>query len=119
MNDLSDGDLEKWDAFWRYFDTQWMRQIEDWSFCHENGEFTDYQNRTNNALERYNRKINEIFATPHPRMNKSVTLIEKDARYEVVRLNNIRSGLDTAQDHLTPYETIPDEYTMYEPEPPV
>ena len=48
-------------------------------------------------------------------MNKFITLIEKDARYEVVRLNNIRSKLDKARDHFTPYETIPDEYTMYEP----
>ena len=60
-DDLSEEEVEKWDAFWKYFDTQRMRCIAVWSFRDENGEFPDIQNCTNNPIERYNNKNESDF----------------------------------------------------------
>ena len=115
-DDLSEEEVEKWDAFWKYFDTQWMRCIAVWSLLDENGEFPDIQNRTNNPIERYNKKMNQIFETPHPSMKKFVTLIELEATRQVVRLDNIRHGRNgTTIEPVEINQTIPDSYIAFEP----
>ena len=46
------------------------------SFTYENSEFT-LINRTNNPLERFNRKMNDSFPTPHPTKTSFVETIRQ------------------------------------------
>jgi hypothetical protein len=47
--------------------------------------------RTNNALERYNRRIREQFNFPHPNVYAFVKVIKEECIYLRVLLQNIRS----------------------------
>ena len=76
----------------------------------------DLRNRTNNALERYNRRINSLFLTPRPSLALFVTKIEEESRAQVIRLEDIRYGRVVPQE---PNEdniisTIPPMYSNYE-----
>jgi len=46
--------------------------------------------RTNNPLERFNREMNDAFATPHPNMATFVTTIEQLSRRHVATLEAVR-----------------------------
>ncbi|KAF0992079.1 hypothetical protein HZS_6602 [Henneguya salminicola] len=48
--------------------------------------------QTNNALERYNRRIKELFAAPYPNIFTFLQVIKDEARYKEKLLNNIFSG---------------------------
>lgn len=54
------GHRGKWDTFWRYFKRTWMHTYDPelWN-VNAIVETTDIVNRTNNALERFNRDLNE------------------------------------------------------------
>eukprot|EP00957_Ditylum_brightwellii_P154991 11797123-Ditylum_brightwellii.AAC.1 len=52
----------------------------------------DLRNRTNNALERYNRHLNYIFPTPHPNLPAFVTTLKAESTRIVTKLENIRHG---------------------------
>lgn len=52
----------------------------------------EIQNRTNNALERYNRTLNDKFSLPYPSLWKFLTSLEEEARYQVKILEDIRNG---------------------------
>ena len=49
-------------------------------------------NKTNNALERYNRSINDKFTIPHPSLSGFVITLEEEARKEVTRSGDIIHG---------------------------
>ena len=63
-------DKNKWKSFWEmYFIKFWMSSeifISCWNIYSEDDSHLDFQNRTNNALERYNRTLNDKFSSPHP-----------------------------------------------------
>ena len=46
----------------------------------------------NNALERYNRVLNNKFPMPHPALALFVQIIDIEAQSQVQCLNDIRSG---------------------------
>ena len=73
------------------------------------------QNRTNNALESYNRVMNDKFPTPHPSLPLFVQTIENEARYQVTRLNDIRLGrvVPPVYDETT-INAVPPCYTTFE-----
>ena len=50
-----------WDKFWEYFHNTWISMLESWNICIGDDEYIDLVNRTNNGLERYNRKFNGLF----------------------------------------------------------
>ena len=92
------------DKFWAYFRKEWCSSdefIATWNICDEDEAYFDLANRTNNALERYNRRMNDLFSTPHPSLLEFVTTIEKESRYQVQRLDNIRYR------HEIPPENMP------------
>lgn len=62
-------DDKKWDSFWAYFKRVWMKIDEIWNIndyiSKGNVDVYELLNRTNNALERYNKKLkNEIGTSP-------------------------------------------------------
>ena len=69
-----------------------MAFVVTWNICDEDDKYFDLENRTNNALERYNRSMNEKFPTPHPSLLVLVQTIELESREQVQRCENIRRG---------------------------
>jgi hypothetical protein len=49
------------EKFWTYFRKQWLQITNNWNIREEDGHFLQMLNRTNNALESYNRRFNSIF----------------------------------------------------------
>ena len=66
------------------------KNIKCWNIHSDDDSHLDLQNRTNNALERYNRSFNDKFSSPHPSLLQFVTTIEEESRFQVRRLNDIR-----------------------------
>ena len=93
---------EKWNSFWDYFTKFWcssMDFIETWNIIDRNEEYYDLQNRTNNALERYNRRLNDVFPTAHPSLLLFVQTIEIEARYQFQRKQDATMGRIIAVPH--------------------
>ena len=104
LDDLckTDKELEKWDTFWKYFVREWMqspRYVKTWNIHDENQEYLDLYNRTNNGLERYNRKLGEIFPSPHPSIIEFVVKLKEEGERQVQKLNDVRAGKVNAPDH--------------------
>lgn len=79
-------------SFWSYFISTWMVRYNPrvWNvhcFVTENSEFT-LINRTNNPLERFNRKMNDSFPTPHHTMTSFVEIIRLISDYYVTDLHS-------------------------------
>ena len=89
-------DKRKWNIFWdTYFIKFWMKSDKFISCRNINSgddSHTEIQNRTNNALERYNRTLNDKLSSPHPLFIQFMTTIEEEAHEQVIRLHNIRTG---------------------------
>ena len=108
----------QFDSFWKYFISTWMVRYNPkvWnihSFATDNSEFT-LINRTNNPLERFNRKMNDSFPTPHPTMTSFVETIRKISDDYVTDLARIAKGTMAKPVHLpvTIYP-IPESYLSY------
>ena len=63
-----------------------------WNIHDKDEKYFDLANRTNIALERYNRSINDKFPTPHPSLLFFVQKIELESREQVDRCKNIHRG---------------------------
>jgi len=88
--DMTDDEKKKWVEFWTYFNRHWMSKdvIEMWNlhlviYDRDTGELyeelRDIQNRTNNALERYNRHLKSLFSSPHPSILKFIEVLKKES----------------------------------------
>ena len=84
-------ELEKWAMFWRYFENQWMPILSSWNICNEDGSIIKIVNRTNNALESYNKQFNSLFSKI-PTPIKFVLLVEEETRCQADTLQNIKTG---------------------------
>ena len=64
---LGDEDILKLDMFLDYFRSTWMTLFSpnDWNISAQINHHM-LANRTNNALESYNRHLNNLFTHPHP-----------------------------------------------------
>ena len=116
-NDVSLAELEKWNTFWAYFEGQWMspEMVNTWNIHDGDEEEREKKKRTNNSLERYNREMNAMFPTPHPALLLFVSIIEKEARTQVSRLDNIRNGHEQPPEYSLSSVAIPDSYTAFQP----
>lgn len=76
--------------FWTYFENTWMRIFNPslWSLC--NVEDWEIAGRTNNALERYNRRINDFFANSHPNLASFASTIKNEFKFYSEICNKIR-----------------------------
>ena len=72
--------------------------IKTWNICLRDNEHKELQHRTNDALERHNRCLNDLFGSPHPSLLFFVTAIEKEAREKVQQVENIKHGHEESPD---------------------
>ena len=102
-----------WDKFWVYFDKTWMPIIESWNICIGNDEYIELVNRTNNGLERYNRKFNGLFPKK-PSLIEFVRRLEEESRAQASRRDQICSGKEVEVERPKPtIPKIPQAYRQY------
>ncbi len=84
--------ITKWNKFWEYFNHQWLKvvPISSWNICEKDGEYVDFVNRTNNALERYNRRFNSLFPKK-PSLIEFVQVVENESRAYAEDLRQVRT----------------------------
>ncbi|EGZ24005.1 hypothetical protein PHYSODRAFT_480393 [Phytophthora sojae] len=81
-------------------------------------EAVDIVNRTNNALERFNRTLNESFTTSHPSLLTFVDVIKTKSQNYVDLIEDIRHQRQQPPDHANLARVeVPDDYLRFEPEP--
>ena len=110
----------KFDKFWHYFEKVWMKDYDPilWNISAMTAGGLvvpdDMINRTNNALERYNREMNKAFPTAHPTMIEFVTVIRTEALRILKLYEDIKRGRQQKPTHrpvtLWP---IPDAYRTF------
>lgn len=81
----------KWKKFWAYFDRPWIKRIKPhlWNVSGLNNELIA---RTNNPLERLNRRANTAFARPHPSLPVFVAKIGELSQEIVDKIDNVAQG---------------------------
>lgn len=109
------------DEFWKYFKKTWMTlyKVEDWNVARlkkriEDGETNVIINRTNNPLERYNRRLNGLFPNPHPSVPELVNALRKEAQHQQDKLNRIleKTYVPTERRSVI-FTSIPTKYLLY------
>ena len=111
-------DTRKWDTFFeKYFKKFWCSSdafIKTWNICDIDENYKKLQNRTNNALEKYNGTMNEKILSTHPSLKLFVVTQEEETRNQVTKLENSRYGKVIAPKHkeLT-IANIPDCYINF------
>ncbi|EGZ24028.1 hypothetical protein PHYSODRAFT_325182 [Phytophthora sojae] len=113
------GHRVKWSTFWRYFAKTWMRTYgpSTWN-VNTIAEAVDIVNRTNNALERFNRTLNESFTTSYPSLLTFVDVIKTKSQNYVDLIEDIRHQRQQPPDHANLARVeVPDDYLRFEPEP--
>ncbi len=80
------------DKFWTYFWKQWLQITNNWNIREDDGHFLQMVNRTNNALESYNRRFNSIFLKTPASLIEFNELIKKESLHQEDILNDIHSG---------------------------
>ena len=88
-------DEQKLKKFWNYFEKFWLsndKRVRSWNVQGLNNEQKLIQNRTNNALECYNRYLKILFNGSHPSLLVFIIAIEKEARDVVQKVENIKYG---------------------------
>ena len=112
-------DVEKnmWEQFWAYFDKQWMGKLHDsWNIHDQDDHYKDYVNRTNNALESYNRCYQDLFPTcgHKVRLTEWVEITQQDSRYQAEQLEDIRRGRRKQPTHKgSAIPELPAEYLLF------
>jgi hypothetical protein len=73
-------------------------------------------NRTNNPLERYNRRLNDAFSSPHPTMSQFVETLKNEASFYVDKLERIKKRKEKPAFHkeVTVFP-IPLDYHKFKP----
>ena len=110
------GRQQQWENFWRYFDTTWCKSYEpsDWNL-HAITTRVDAEdiliNRTNNPLERFNRRMNDSFPNPHPNMASFVETIKSISHEYLADYEHIRKGRKRTGVHPSP--VIPEIASEY------
>ena len=87
-----------------------------WNVSGNANDDYDLRNRTNNALECYNRRLNSFFPSPHPSLPHFVQKIEEESRYQAKRLDDMRYGrvvVPESSDAII--EDIPAVYVNFSP----
>jgi hypothetical protein len=86
--------------------------LDSWNICDADGDIK-FVNRTNNALERYNRHFNDLFPKK-PSLIEFVQILEEESRKQAAELEDIRKscrGKPTYQERTIP--AIPAAYFAF------
>ena len=135
---VAEGQYEsKFDSFWTYFLKTFMKKttryddkstglylFSSWNLSHlidEHGRLKEYDldgycvmvNRTNNPLERFNRKLNERVPR-HPTMRVFVECLKDICNEYVVTMRHIKENKYRGKPHKpVPIPTIPEDFAMF------
>ncbi|OWZ00963.1 hypothetical protein PHMEG_00027739, partial [Phytophthora megakarya] len=82
---------DKWKSFWEYFKPTWLDRFPP-TLWNVRGVNRQIVNRTNNPLERYNRELNNEFATRRPNVQTFVSVIEQHAHCYGTLLQDVARG---------------------------
>ena len=76
---LNSNDKKKWKRFWAYFMKVWIKgyDFEYWNISTILKKKINITNRTNNALENFNKQLNSYFINPHPNIFAFIKGIKK------------------------------------------
>lgn len=77
--------------------------MSTWNITALQEDDIDITNRTNNPLERYNRRINEAFPVAHPNLLQFVHVIRDEAKRYCQMIENIKKGIETSPKHERSY----------------
>ena len=114
---------KQFDKFWAYFTRYWMSDFMGilWNITNIPADkFEDVViNRTNNPIERYNRRLNMKFpGVAHPSMVHFVEVLRDEALFYVELIRNLDAGLAVPQDHQPPSVfKNPESYFSFVPPP--
>jgi hypothetical protein len=114
------GHTDKFDVFWNYFANQWMNMCDPncWNINGIiDGETAEGRmiNRTNNPLERFNRRLNTAFPTPDPTMMHFISAIQRISNEYVITLHRTKMGKTARTIHRpVTVHSIPTDYTSSE-----
>lgn len=71
-------------------------------------------NKTNNALERYNRHFNQVFPSKHPSLLCFAENLRKEMDRIIQRIENVRKGREDPPTYQeTTFPPIPQEYESF------
>ncbi len=92
--DVDTEQLEKWDKFWKYFYRQWIPIIGSWNIVNADNSYKSFVNRTNNGMERYNQRFNNLFSAGSrtPALDEFVTTCEEESHQQYKDLEDIQMG---------------------------
>ena len=71
-----------------------MAFVATWNIHDEDENYFDLETRTNNALERYNRSMNDKFPTPYTSLPVVVQTIKLESYKQVKKCENICRGIN-------------------------
>lgn len=114
-----DGPIASLTTFWKYFDKTYLKRFGTDTFniyrlTQDASAEETLIARTNNGLERFNRKLGELFHYAHPNMRQFVHVIREVSQEYVDLLAQIRRGRATAPKHLPVRKyQIPIQYEQY------
>ena len=104
---------DTFDAFWAYFTKVWMFSYDPrlWNII---GSSSVVEQRTNNALERYNRTLHQNFPNPNLSMTSFVSAIRNEANRYVKMCDDICNGHADQITHAVPLPyTFPVDYREF------
>lgn len=78
--------------FWLYFERTWLSRFPPNVWNTFDIPESDFKNRTNNALERYNRRLNDFFVNAHPNICSFAEIIKSEFEYYEGRCKEIRQN---------------------------
>ena len=87
----------KLNVFWMYFKNTWTNlfSVQFWNIHDKN----ELMNRTNNALESYNRRFNDLFATAHPSLQQLIIAIQGEVKRIEAKIDDIKAGRMSSGTH--------------------
>ena len=75
---LCETDEVKMRIFWAYFERTWLPLVSKWNIHDEFNEYVKVLARTNNGLERYNKRLNSLFNTNHISILNFISTLKKN-----------------------------------------
>ena len=115
---LGDEDILKFDMFLDYFRSTWMTLFSpnDWNISAQINHHM-LANRTNNALESYNRHLNNLFTHPHPNIVDFVERLRGDTEHFFENYQDCQRGLSLPSRHRSTFvpdsTVVPNDYREF------
>jgi hypothetical protein len=107
-------DTPKYQLFLEYFANTWIKKYDPviWTQVNQKKKVLI---RTNNGLERYNRRLNEKFSSAHPSMPTFIQVIREETLYYSLYLTNIRRGVEPFPQHQEfELPKVPDDFMTFQ-----